>query len=415
MANSDSVWRAMVGSPFRFFLSSWPWRSLAYLFSTVMVATTVWFALLPALLFPPALVLAGLPVGALERHRLTLLKRAPAGSPHAAAPSGVLAWLRRRLGEGVTWRELGYTVCLLSALVVVDLVGIFVLFVCLLFLALPLLVSLDSSSVRLRLGSMIIDSMGKAWITSAGVGLPATIIAIYALCVLSGAQGAFARWLLTSSDAELNQRVEDLAASRTRLVNAFEAERRRIERDLHDGAQQHLVLLAMKLGLAELELGGGDRRAGELVGEAHQQARQALAAIREQIHGIHPQVLADFGLSAAVGELADRCPVPVRLDLEVERRLPSAVESTAYFFVSEALTNTVRHAQARRVTVSGRFVEDRLLLAVIDDGRGGADSSRGSGLRGLADRAAVMDGTLKIISPEGGPTTLRMELPCRCG
>jgi signal transduction histidine kinase len=357
----------------------------------------------------------GLPAGALERRRLILLKRAPVGSPHAAVPPGVIAWLRCRLAESATWREFAYTVCLVSVLAVVDLFGIFVLFICLLFLSLPLLESLDSFGVRLRLGPLIIDSVGKAWIAAAGVGLPATIVAIYALCVLSGAQGAFAGWLLTPSDAELNRRVEELAASRTRLVNAFEAERRRIERDLHDGAQQHLVLLAMNLGLAELELGEGDRRAGELVGAAHQQARQALAAIREQIHGIHPQVLADFGLSAAVGELADRCPIPVRLDLEVESRLPSAVESTAYFFVSEALTNAVRHARADHVTVSGRLVDVRLVLAVTDDGRGGADFSRGSGLRGLSDRAAVMDGTLNVTSPEGGPTTLRLELPCHCG
>jgi signal transduction histidine kinase len=363
-------------------------------------------------LFPPALLLTGLPVGALERRRLVLLKRAPAGNPHATAPPGLIAWLRCRLGEGSTWREFAYTVCLLPVLAV-DLVGVFALFICLLFLALPLLMSLDSFSVRLRLGSLFIDSVGKAWIASAAVGLPATIIAIYALCVLAGVQGAFTRWLLMPSGAELAQRLEELTASRTRLVNAFEAERRRIERDLHDGAQQHLVLLAMNLGLAELELGDGDRRAGELVGEAHQQARLALAAIRAQIHGIHPQVLTDFGLSAAVGELAERCPIPVHLDMDVAHRLPSPVESTAYFFVSEALANVARHAQAHHVTVRARLVDDHLLLAVIDDGRGGADPSRGSGLRGLADRAAVIDGTLKVTSPEGGPTTLRMELPCR--
>ncbi len=399
----------MAGNPFRFFLSRWPWRSLAYLAGTVVVATVVGFAMLPVMLFPPALVLAGLPVGALERRRLGLLNRVPAGSPHAAAPSG---WLRRRLCEGATWREFGYTLCLLSVLLVVDLIGLFALFVALLLLCLPLFGMLHGMvQLHLRLGSMIIDSPGKALLAAGGVGLPATIVTIYALCVLAGAQAAFARWLLTPTDAE---RVDELAASRTRLVNAFEAERRRIERDLHDGAQQHLVLLSMKLGLAELELGDDDRRAGELVSEAHQQARRALAAIREQIHGIHPQVLSDFGLTAAVEELAERCLIPVRLDLAVERRLPAAVESTAYFFVSEAVTNAARHAQADRVTVSGRIADDRLLIAVADNGRGGADASRGSGLRGLADRAAVIDGTLDVTSPDGGPTTLRMELPCRC-
>jgi signal transduction histidine kinase len=409
-----SIWRALAGSPGRFLLSSWPWRSLAYLLSTILVAAAALIAILPVLLFPPALVLAGLPVGALERRRLILLRQAPAQLRRGPAPPGAIAWARCRLGEGATWRELAYTLCLLSALVLADLLAIFALLVCLLFAALPLVLSLDSLSVRLRLGSFVIDSIGKAWIASAGIGLPATIIAIYAVCVLAGAQGSFARWLLTPADG-LERQVAELTESRTRLVNAFEAERRRIERDLHDGAQQHLLLLSMNLGLAQLELAESDQRARELVAEAHQQARQALAAIREQIRGIHPQVLADFGLSAAVGELAERCPIPVHLDLEVGFRLPAAVESTAYFFVSEALTNSIRHSRASHVSVSGRLADNRLLLAVTDDGCGGADDADGSGLRGLADRAAVMDGTVKVTSPAGGPTTLRLELPCRCG
>lgn len=332
--NGASIWRAMAGNPGRFLLSSWPWRSLAYLLSTIVVAATVWVAVLPVLLFPPALVLTGLPVGALERRRLILLRRAPAGTSRAAPPPGAIAWVRCRLGEGATWREFAYAMCLMSGLVVADLIGIFVLLVCLLFAALPLLLSVGSLSVHLRLGSWVIDSMGSAWIASAGVGLPATIIATYALCVLAGAQGSFARWLLTPAE-ELDRRVQELTESRTRLVSAFEAERRRIERDLHDGAQQHLVLLSMNLGLAELELAGGNQRARDLVGEAHQQARQAL--------------------------------------------------------------------------------DDRLLLEVTDDRCGGADEAGGSGLRGLADRAAVMDGTVQVTSPAGGPTTLRLELPCRCG
>ncbi|MFF4771902.1 sensor histidine kinase [Microtetraspora fusca] len=414
MTHSGSVWRAVAGNPFRFLLSRWPWRCLAYLLSTVVLASAAWPAMLALLLFPPVLVLAGVPIGVLERRRLGLLERVPVRSPHAASPGGVGTWLRRRLMESATWRELGYTVCLLSVLFAIDLVGLFVLFVCVTLLALPLCVAAGiTSRVNIRLGGSVVDTMGEAWLAAA-IALPVTIVTVYALCLLAAGQAAFARWLLSPTQAELNLRVEELSTSRMRLVDAFEAERRRIERDLHDGAQQHLVLLNMNLGLMEAELGGQEQRMAELVRDARRQARQALTAIRELIRGIHPQILTDLGLAAAVGELAERCPVPVELDLALDRRLPAAVESTAYFVVSEAMTNTVRHAGAGRITVNGGFVSGRLRVAIGDDGRGGADPARGSGLRGLADRVAVLDGTLVIDSPEGGPTTVRIELPCHC-
>ncbi|MEV0975122.1 sensor histidine kinase [Microtetraspora glauca] len=414
MTHSGSVWRAVAGNPFRFLLSRWPWRCLAYLLGTVVLAPAAWLAMLPLAAFPPTLVLAGVPIGALERRRLGLFERAPMRSPHAAAPGGVGAWLRRRLVESATWRELGYTVCLLSVLFAIDLVGLFVLFVCVTLLALPLRVAAGITNwVNIQLGGSVVDTMGEAWLAAA-IALPVTIVTVYALCLLAAGQAAFARWLLGPTQAELNLRVEELSTSRMRLVDAFEAERRRIERDLHDGAQQHLVLLNMNLGLMEAELGGQDQRMAELARDARRQARQALTAIRELIRGIHPQVLTDLGLAAAVGELAERCPVPVELDLALDRRLPVAVESTAYFVVSEAMTNTVRHAGAGRITVSGGFAGGRLRVAIGDDGRGGADPARGSGLRGLADRVAVLDGTLVIDSPERGPTTVRIELPCHC-
>ncbi len=411
MASGGSVWRAMAGNPLRFVLSRWPWRCLAYLAGTVAVALAVCGVLLAGVLFPPALVLVGVPVGAVERWRLRLLDRAPA-SPHAAAPPGLVGWLRRRLGESATWRELGYTLCLASALLVADLVGIFALLVCGLWAAAPVFVGIGDQALIPAL-----DTMPKAWTLGLGVGLLAIAVVLYALCVLAAAQATFARWLLAPTETELGRRVEELDRSRTRLVNAFEAERRRIERDLHDGAQQHLVLLSMTLGLAAVELADDGGRARALVVEAGAQARQALTEIRELIHGIHPQVLTDLGLRAALGELAERCPLPVEVewgrDAGPGRRPPAAVESTAYFVVCEAVTNAVRHARARRVTVAGGVADGRLLVTVTDDGVGGADPARGSGLRGLVDRVAVMAGTLVITSPIGGPTGVRLELPCR--
>jgi signal transduction histidine kinase len=409
----------MVGSPARFLLSAWPWRALSYLCTTVIVAGCVWLAALPAVLFPPLLLLFGLPVGTVERVRLGLVDPARARSPHPPVPPGVGGWLRRRLREAATWREFGYTVSLCTVLLVADLVALGVLLLCALLLAIPLLLALAGpSEVKIMIGHEVVDTMPEA-LAVAAVGVGTTLVMAYVVGGLAGGQAAFARWLLTPAAAEQTRRVDELVTSRARLVDAFEAERRRIERDLHDGAQQHLVLLTMSLGLAKLELAGSpvpvSPAATELVAEAHQQARQALTAIRELIHGIHPRLLTDLGLAAAVGELAERCPLPVALDVRLPGRLPTAVESTAYFMVSEALTNAARHAGASRVVVTAARTGATLAVEVTDDGVGGAEADRGSGLRGLADRAAVMAGTLRITSPTGGPTTLRMELPCDYG
>jgi signal transduction histidine kinase len=148
------------------------------------------------------------------------------------------------------------------------------------------------------------------------------------------------------------------------------------------------------------------------VAEAHELARQALDEIRELINGVHPQVLADRGLSAAVEDLAGRAPVPVDVDVCLPGRLPRPVELAAYFVVSEALTNVARHSGARRAAVGGRVEGDRFVLEIMDDGRGGADPDAGSGLAGLGDRVATVEGTLTLVSPVGGPTLVRADLPC---
>ncbi|GIJ46943.1 histidine kinase [Virgisporangium aliadipatigenens] len=386
----ESLWRALT-RPHRFFLSAWPWRALEYLAGSVLLGVVC----LPVVLFPPALLLLARPVGAAERWRLRRFERVPAR------------------GRQVWWREFGYLLVLTLVLLLVDGTAFFALFLCALFLFLPAYALVDPSLVRLTWDeSHVIDTVPEALALSVGVVLPFTLLALYGTSVLAGAQAAFARWLVVPEDVELARELAEVSTSRSRLVRAFEAERRRIERDLHDGAQQHLVLLTMTLGMAQAELRGTDGRAVDLVGEARQQARQALAAIRELIHGIHPQVLTDLGLRAALEELAERCPVPLEIELELTGRLPAAVESTAYFVAAEAVTNAVRHADPRRITVAGGVHSGRLALTVTDDGRGGADPAGGSGLRGLVDRTAVVSGTLVVDSPAGGPTTVRMEVPC---
>src|SRR5690606_30481584 len=203
----------------------------------------------------------------------------------------------------------------------------------------------------------------------------------------------------------------EVSRSRARLADAFESERRRIERDLHDGAQQRLVGLTLQLGLAKLDL-PADSPAAASVTAAYQQAKQLMTELRELIHGIQPQILTDLGLPAALDELAARSPVPVTVDARLTERLPSRIESTGYFVAAEALTNVAKHSGASRAWVTARRRGDLLTIEIRDDGRGGADPSRGTGLTGLADRVAVAGGRMFLASPAGGPTMLRVELPC---
>ena len=219
--------------------------------------------------------------------------------------------------------------------------------------------------------------------------------------------------LLEPTDtAGLAARVEQLAASRAETVDTQAAELRRIERDLHDGAQARLVALGMTLALAELRLEHDPAGARVLLAEARETGSSALAELRDLVRGIHPPVLADRGLAGAVQALALAVPRPVRTEVDVPTRLSAPVESAAYFVTAEALTNAVKHSGAEHIGIRVTWRPDHLLIAVEDDGHGGADPARGSGLRGIERRLAAFDGTLAVSSPEGGPTKLAMVLPC---
>jgi signal transduction histidine kinase len=212
--------------------------------------------------------------------------------------------------------------------------------------------------------------------------------------------------------AELERRVETLSESRAGVVDAADAERRRIERDLHDGAQQRLVSLAMNLGMARENLTELPPAAQRVIAEAHDEAKEALAELRALIRGLHPAVLEDRGLDAALSGIAARAPLPVRVTVDVPARATPTIEAVAYFVVSECLTNIARHAQAGRAEVAVRRTGDTLLISVFDDGVGGAAPGAGSGLASLAQRARSVDGRLAIDSPAGGPTIITVELPC---
>jgi signal transduction histidine kinase len=212
--------------------------------------------------------------------------------------------------------------------------------------------------------------------------------------------------------AELRARLEELRASRDRIVEAADVERRRIERDLHDGTQQRLVSIAMALGLADAKLAIEPEEARELMREAHTGVSDALAELRELSHGILPGGLAERGLEPALEELVLRARLPVELDVSLMQRLPERVESTAYFVVSEALTNVAKHADASVVRVCVSRVNGTAVVEVADDGAGGADLRAGSGLRGLVDRVEATGGRIAVASPPGEGTIVNAEIPC---
>jgi signal transduction histidine kinase len=212
--------------------------------------------------------------------------------------------------------------------------------------------------------------------------------------------------------AELRARLAELRASRARLVDATEAERRRIERDLHDGTQQRLVSLAMSLGLLDTKLPLDPEAAKPIAQEARAALAVALEELRELSHGIYPAVLTERGLTAAIEELVDRAALPAYLEVSIDERPAPAVEAAAYFVVSEALTNAVKHSHAHEVRIVASRERDLLVVEIADDGIGGAALQGGSGIRGLMDRIEALGGTLLVSSPPGRGTRMRAEMPC---
>lgn len=400
---AQASWDSIGRRPVRFLVSPVPWRALSYLgaswvvgavvvvtvTSVVAVGVATWETSVgPVFTASLGLVaLAGMAFAAapFERWRLRLI-----GTPlEAPERSG---GVRARLREPARRRELGYALVSLLALWWVDL-GI--------------------ASVALVIPGLLVSAplqpTAPLWMAAVLplVGVVLLPVALFLIAAWAGVRATMTRAVLAPREAELIEVVR----SRARLVDAFETERRRIERDLHDGAQQRLVALSMKLGLASLDLPPGSPAARQ-VREAHEMARAALTDLRELIRGVHPQVLTERGLSAAVRDVAGRSPVPVDVDVELAGRLPAAVEVTAYFVVCEALTNVAKHSGAQRCAIRGRVADGLLALEVRDSGAGGADPEAGTGLTGLVDRLAVLDGRMLLSSPMGGPTLLRVEIPC---
>ncbi|MFI6681232.1 sensor histidine kinase [Kribbella sp. NPDC050470] len=418
-----TTWAAMA-SP-RYLVSSWPWRSYAYLFTSVPVgvvtigvlfglaaASAVLSPILIGILLIAMFPLIGVVIGRVERWRSGLVLIDGISSPHAKMPESLSLRekLKFRRREQASLRALGYGFVLgvfvwpLSALVAgisATILGT--------TLAAPVIADGD----QMGMGPWILDSAQDGFIFLLCFGPPFFALSSYLVGVLAGAEAALAKAMLGPRQEELQRNLAELRRSRLDLVDAFETERARIERHLHDGVQQRLVGLTMTLGLAELDLPEGEGK--RLVVKAHGEAEAALADLREAVRGIHPRVLVDHGLEAAVLEVADRSPLPVTVQLTLPSRLPPPIEAAAYFVVSEALANVAKHAQARTCEVAGWVERDRLVITITDDGVGGARPGAGTGLTGLVTRLDALGGTLDIDSPLGGPTRLRMECPCRLG
>ncbi|RLV04278.1 sensor histidine kinase [Streptomyces griseocarneus] len=376
-----------------------------WIWGVAVVATTRNWVLLPT---PFVLTLLVVPVlTAVQRSRYraflgTDIPR-PRPVPRRWSPGSAVRWL----SSAGTRRRIGYHLLLGPLLAVLELlvlaagvVGLAGATVYGWVWALP---------VRTRL-----DFFGYAtqvYCTMGGIAL--SCAAPWAAGAAARAENRLASALLGPGRAQrLQQRVEHLAESRTDLIEAVDAERRRIERDLHDGTQQRLVSLAVHLGLAVATLKDLPDEAREVIEAAHREAKETITELNDLVRGLHPAVLEDRGLDAALSGLAARVPLPVRLRVDLEGRVAPAVESVAYFVVSEALTNVTKHARATRAEVTVGRVGEVLRVNVTDDGLGGADISAGTGLSGLAKRVGSVDGTLRVSSPVGGPTTVAAELPC---
>jgi signal transduction histidine kinase len=319
-------------------------------------------------------------------------------------------WLTGAAADPASWREAAYLV-LLAPLGIAWAAAPFALCVGVFLLTWP---AWAEPQEQLALGgpTIAIDTPQRRLLTAAA-GLAILLLVAPLTRWLGGVRARLARHLLgPSPGAELAARLAEQRTMRAAAVRAHDADHRRIERDLHDGAQARLTALIMDLGRARKKLASDPQAAQALVDEAYHSARQALTELRDLARGIQPPILTDRGLDAAVSALTARAPLPVETNVDVPTRPPAPVESAAYFIVAEALANVTKHAHATRARVQIRAADGRLVVEVSDDGVGGAQPAAGSGLSGLTDRAAALDGRLTVSSPPGGPTIVHAELLC---
>ncbi|MFF7642096.1 sensor domain-containing protein [Streptomyces canus] len=359
-------------------------------------------------------------LGALERARARGLLGLEVGDPEPLGmrKPGFMAWIGAVLKSGTSWRTLLYSVvhlpwAIFSFAVAVNfwVYGWALLTYPLWFWVFPAYVGQDGLQLYGdETHHIYLNNPFEIGVTAL-VGLLFTLATPWIVRALTTVDRVMVHGLL--GPTRLSARVVELESDRGVVVDTAAADLRRIERDLHDGAQARLVALAMDLGLAKEKLTEDPAAAARMVDEAHGEVKTALQELRDLARGIHPAVLTDRGLDAALSSVASRCTVPVQVEVDLAARPAPAIEGIAYFTVSELLQNISKHSRATFAAVDVWRVEDRLMLQVVDNGVGGADVSSGSGLTGLAERLDAMDGILVVDSPAGGPTRVTAELPWR--
>lgn len=397
------------------------WAVLAY--PTALGRILAGTLALTAVLLAPVWLLGLRRWGGWECRRAAALLREPA--PEALAPlaGGPLARIRQAMGDRATWRA----VCWLPAYTVVGGAsstlgaGLLVLFAD----GLRGLIHFDGrmyTSYVLdvvgprQFATNVHDSVSHWLVVCLGEMVVAAVGFWFLAPWLASWQARMNLLLLAPSDAgqqvsALARRVDELATTRAGAIDAHTAELRRIERDLHDGTQAHLVNLTMRLGMVERRLADDPRAVATLVREARDCAEDAMAELRDVLRTMYPPVLADRGLRGALTGLAGRCPVPTTVEVALGA-VPAPIEAAAYFIAAEALTNAAKHSAATHADVSVRMDEAKVLVEVTDNGLGGADEARGTGIVGMHRRAAALDGWVEVTSPAGGPTAVIAELPC---
>jgi signal transduction histidine kinase len=415
-APSRNLVRRFFGAPF----SVATYKHVAYLLVGFPVGLVYFIALVVgvSLGIGLAIIWVGLPIllatlaawrmaAGFERLLARILLDLRIPSPAHMAP-GLTAWQRVKLlvRDPVTWKSLVFVALKLPLGLVGFLVVVGLGFVTLVLAFAPAIVAFTPVTFF----GWIMNTPAEA-VPMVPVGVLGLILLLNLVNGLAWLYGLFARVMLGPSSVQLRDRVDDLRHARARIIEATDAERRRLERDLHDGAQQRLVALSLTLGLAESRLKTDPEAAAPLVAQAREEAKLAVQELRELARGLHPAVLSDRGLEPALEALATRAPVPVTVTGVPEERLPRPVEAAVYFVTAEALTNVAKYAEASAARVALAVNQHVARLEVTDDGRGGADPSGGTGLAGLRDRVEALDGQLMVLSPRGAGTTIVAEIP----
>ena len=398
---------------FSLIVTSWPWRSLAYL------ATTPAVAVLWLLTCWPLLTLAGVPLGHVERWRLKLVDLHPAPNPHTTPKrSGVRARAGYWLREQITWTELlcgvilipvsllGFVVMTIGLMLPVALAGGGALILALLALG------IDPASVDPTSEAIHHNPVAQAGLVLLGAVL--LVGGMYLVTLTAEGQRYLTRLLVSSPATDFVQQVGELTRSRARITTAFDDERRRIERDLHDGAQQRLTSLVMTLGTLHYQHQRGDD-ISPLIQQAGIDAQRAVDEFREIVHGIYPSALSEHDLVDALDELilrTENAGLRATANIDLPDNLPTHIQVGVYFAASELVTNVTKHASATSIFLRAHHTQDgSLFVTVQDDGRGGAHTG-GSGLLGVVDRIETLGGQVWISSPAGGPTRITLEVPC---